>query len=296
MTATSYQLLRSHKLYMTSRTRDEADHPYDYTIPIPDGYIFMNDPAKQRIKVSLLTFGTYCSWTEVNGTNNVFQIKNVSTNDITTITIPYGNYPFYSLAQTLSGLVPNVLSCSWNAVTNRFVFNFPSVYALMFQGDSHRTLGFTAGDNNIQGNTITSTTNLLPQVTTKIYVRLDDVALANDNINVDNYSNNNKTVIPTNILCEIPVNAPPFQYIYYDNTLHGDETGIFIANPRFNYLHVLITDDKGNPLTFIGDWDITLKVEIFNVEDSNTDLMLSTLQSIDRTMKQLLTYKVINKY
>ena len=81
--------------------------------------------------------------------------------------------------------------------------------------------------------------------------------------------------------------------MFFENTLYGSDVGIYISNGSLDQLSIEITDRYGNYATFLGDWDATIKIEIFNVEDPDLDSMKVSLKSINDTLQKLLMLKVI---
>lgn len=286
----AYNLVRSHHLYICSENRDPNDTAYQFRLEIPSNLISLNDPATQRMKVSLMNFSCDCLWFEINNTNNSFIFTNTITNTDETITIPEGNYTFQQLALTISQLYPECY-CEWIQETNKLKFMFQDNHEISFIGLSYNTLGFDEIDDGISGDTIISTKSLQTRANNIMYVRINDVILANDCLNLDNF--NDPHAKPSNILCAIPVNASPFTTIFYDNSVYGRDSGIYLSNPKLNNLNLSFTDKNGEYLDYITDWNMQLLVEIFDIEDNVMVDIASTLQSINDTLRKLLIYKVI---
>lgn len=286
----SYNLVRSHRLYITSENRDPNDTPYNFKIEIPNNLIGLDDPATQRMKISLMNFTCDCMWFEVNARNNGVLFNNNSTDTSTPILIPEGNYTFDKLAYTITDLYPECL-CEWISETNKFRFTFTEDHSISFVGSSYTILGFTEDDDGIDGVTIVSSQPLQVRANNMLYIRLNDVIHANDCISLDNLTSPHAK--PSDILATVPVNAMPFQTIFYDNTLYGRDMGLFLSNPKLNSINISVTDKYGNYLDYLTDWDMQLLVEIYNVEDDALVDMQSSLHRIDNTLNRLLIYKFI---
>ena len=286
----SYTLVRSHRLYVTSENRDPNDCTYQFRMEIPNNLVALEDPATQLMKVSLMNFTCDCLWFEINVTNNTFILTNNTTHVAHTIVIPQGNYTFQRLALTISQLYTDCI-CQWFQETNKLLFTFTVPHSLSFVGSSYDTLGFSIGDAGVTGLTIASTSPLRTRANNIMYIRLNDVISANDNINLDNF--NSIHAKPSNILCSIPVNATPFSTIFYDNSVYGRDVGVYLSNPRLDYLNISITDKYGNYIDYLSDWDMQLLVEVFNTEDNALVDVVSMLTSIDATLNRLLLLKFI---
>jgi hypothetical protein len=89
----SYQLVRSHRLYLTTENRDVNDTPYQVRFEIGNNLIFLDDPATQRMKISLMNFCCNCMWFEVNLRNNSVIFTNNVSEVSTPITIPSRQQP-----------------------------------------------------------------------------------------------------------------------------------------------------------------------------------------------------------
>lgn len=258
---------------------------------IPNSVIYLDDASAQRMKVSLLTFSTSATWTEIDSHNNTitFDIDGVPS---VVVTIPAGNYPFYELAKYITNS-QSTIRCVWDMPSNKYVFTnvYKSEMSISFVNTSHLTFGFDVVDNGLTGTQIVSTQPITPRQNTELYVRMGNAILGYENLNLDNLTG--PTLKPSNILCIVPISAAPYQHMFFENTLYGSDVGIYISNGSLDQLSIDITDRYGNYATFLGDWDATIKIEIFNVEDPDLDSMKASLKSINDTLQKLLMLKVI---
>jgi hypothetical protein len=285
----SYKLVRSHRLYVSSENRDDNDTTSHFSIEIPNNLISLDDPATQRMKVSLMNFTCDCLWFEINNQNNAFIMTNNATLVPTTIFIPQGNYTFQKLALTISKLYPECI-CKFIQETNTLLFSFWQDHSMSFINSSS-TLGFIDSDSGISGTEIASTRPLKTRANNILYLRLNDVIQANDCINLDNLTTAHAK--PSNILCTVPINAVPYSTIFYDNSIYGRDMGMFLSNPRLNRLDITVTDKYGEPLEYMSDWQAQFLVEIFDTEDEAMVDMLDTLRSMDSTLKKMMILKFI---
>jgi hypothetical protein len=285
----SYRLVRSHRLYITSENRDLNDTTSEFTLEVPNNLISLDDPASQRMKVSLMNFTCECLWFEVNDKNNVFNLTNNVTHVTNTVTIPNGNYTFQKLALTITRLYPECI-CQWIQETNGLLFTFAVNHTLHFIGNSYELLGFS-NTSDVSGTEFSSTVALKSRANNIMYLRLNDVIQANDCINIDNLTSVHGK--PSNILCTVPINAAPYSTIFFDNSIYGRDMGIFLSNPRLDKMTITITDKYGVPLDYLSDWQGQFLVEILDIEDDALVDIASTLKDIDSTLKKLMILKFI---
>jgi hypothetical protein len=260
---------------------------------IPSNLISLDDPAQQRMKISFMSFTCECMWFEINSTNNAFVLRNLTSNTDTTISIPPGNYTFQKLALVIGALYPSCV-CRWVPESNTLSFQFQEPHSLSFIGSSYDTLGFYEDDDDLTGLYINSTKSLKTRANNIIYIRLNDVIQANENINLDNLTSIHGK--PSNILCSIPVNASPFSTIFYDNSVYGRDMGLYLSSPKLNTINISLTDKSGNYLDYMTDWQMQLLVEIYDTEDDLLEEGVRLLRSIDSTLRQQLLMKYVNKY
>lgn len=293
--ADGYSLVRVHNIFVKTKSGDTFDRPSNYVLEIPSGLIEVNDPAKEKIRISLMSFSGWFNWTEVNDTNNVFIFTNLNTNVATTITLTHANYPLQKLARVISTLYPQV-QCSYVPEINRLFFNFGSVpHSINFTGLSFDILGFTSVDDGVNGTTITSTIPIKPMKRLNVYIRLLDVLPKDENLNLDNF--NSIHLEPSNVLCSFPINGQPWQSINFNDTSAGEAFAMWIANPTLTKLHYQLTDSDGNELDFIDDYEIAFQISVWS-NDTHLEQkqMLEQLRSIDTTLKQMSMLKYLSKH
>ena len=286
----AFKLIRSHKVYLSSVFRDPNEKPYSTTFVVPNDTIYLDDVSTQRMKVSLLTFGLTANWTEITDQNNI--VAFATAGGVTTITIPKGSYPFYNLAAYITNS-QNFIRCKWDMPSNTFVFtNTTNTNMLIeFLNDSYKVLGFSASDYGLSGTTITSTSPIVPQQNTELYVKLMSVLLGAENLSLDNYSDG--VLKPSNLLSIIPITAQPFRTMFYDNAIYGVESGVYISNEKLQQICIDITDKYGKPATFMPDWTASLLIQIFSIEDPDLEDMKASLTQINETLTRLLTLKFV---
>lgn len=286
------EVKRTHTLYLRSINREDHERPYSMIFEIPDGAIRLEDAVKENMKISLLYFKFHSDWSEINDTNNKFQIL-YNGNVPLDITIPSGNYPFADLAKVITRS-QNYVNCRWDMYSNKLVFtdtqNYPMT--ITFTNNSWEILGFNPVDDGITGTTITSTTPLVPRQNTTLYMRLNGVTLGDGNLSYDNLTT--RQVQPTTILSSIPVSTAPFQTQFFDNSVYGDKVALYVSNEKLNQLSIDIITKDNELATFISDWEATIKVEIVYAIDPQVASIKEDVSQMREILNRLLTIKVIN--
>jgi hypothetical protein len=176
---------------------------------------------------------------------------------------------------------------------NRLFFNFGAVpHSIHFVGLSYDVLGFTSGDDGVNGTTIQSSIPIKPMKRLNVYIRLLDVIPKDEHLNLDNF--NSIHLEPSNVLCSFPINAQPFHSISFTDTTVGDTFGMWIGNPTLTKLHYQLTDADGVVLDFIDDYEISFQISVWsNDTNQDTKTMVEKLRSIDTTLKQLSMLKYL---
>lgn len=287
------QIRRSHTLYLTSRTRENFEKPWNLSIEIPDGAIYLDNAILQNMKISLLSFSFVSNWTEINEFNNAFTF-NVNGTPVS-FQISPGNYPFIDLANIIS-TSQNVVRCRYDKYKNKFVFTNTTNtnMTLNFNNDSYEILGFQPSDNGINGTSITSTEPIVARQNKELYIRVLNLTTGDGNQNYQNYTST--TPIPSTILGVIPINVEPFRSSFIDNSILGDKTALYVSNEKLNYLDLEITDKFGNPADFVGDWEAIINVEIVDVIDKGFLELKESINEMRKDINRLLQLKVIKNY
>lgn len=290
MTTTSKRL---HTLYLSSRNREDHEDPYSMIFEIPEGVIRLDDPVKENMKISMIYFKFNSDWSEIDSTNNQFSVS-VGGGTPTNIYIMEGNYPFHDLAKYITYAASGAFVCRWDSYTNKLIFTNPTnaPMVLTFTNSSWQVLGFSADDNGINGTTIISTSPLVPRQHTSLYMRLNGIVLGDGNMSFTNLTS--RQLQPTTILASIPVSSAPFQTQFYDNSVYGDRTALYVSNEKLNQLSIDIVTKEGELARFISDWEATIKVEIVYAIDPHTADIRKDVEQIKETLNRLLTLKIIN--
>ena len=268
-------LIKTQYLFVKSENRKDGE-TYDFTINIPNRYIECEDD--EILCITLLNFNVYCSWYNVNDNNNTFTLKRVSNNQSTTITLPHGNYPFKLLYQTINSLYGSNI-CTFNKVSNKFVFSFSEPYTLTFNDNSYQLLGFS--NTSHTGTTITSDAVINP------FSNLDNICVHLQGVqpfrayNLDNMQGTDLVV--SDLLCAIPFTTAPYDMFNYVNT--NSEYKMFVYDKSLQNIRFVITDFNNNHLSNLPDFTMCLKVETFLYEEEDEQLHM---------LKKILEYTKLN--
>lgn len=273
----------THFLYVQSKNRNSGNN-YNFDIVLPS--IVDSDPELQKIKISLLDFNVPFSWSLINAGFDTITFKNNITQVSTPVTIPEGNYTYYRLAKKISELYP-VCSCTWLQDQNKMQFLFSVSHQMSFDG-VYALLGFIQGATPT-GTNITSEKAMTPLATSHIVVNLLNTTPVHGALTMDNIGGE---VRPSNILARIPINVEPFRLITYAN--QSPDVGIFTSDNTLQHLEFLITNEDGVPLTFIPDFEMFLKMEVWNLQDDDLVEIKRDLGEIKQTLKDLYLYKYLN--
>jgi hypothetical protein len=245
-----------------------------------------SDAELQKIKVSLLDFSVYNSWYLINEGYNTITFKNELTQAQTAVAIPEGNYSYYRLAKKIRELFPPC-ECTWLADQNKMMFSFLTSHTMYFDG-IYDLLGFPQGAMP-SGTSILSERAMSPLATTHIVVNLVNTTPVHGALTLDNMGGEVK---PSNILARVPINAEPFRLITYAN--QTPDVGIFTSDNTIQRLEFLITNEDGMPLTFLPDFEMFLRLEVWNLQNDDLHEMKVDLQEIKQTLKDLFLMKHLN--
>lgn len=279
------KLLRTYYLYISSKKRNMGD-PFSYDVIIPD-LLLESENDKEIIKVSMLDFSCYFNWYIINDDGfDTITFHNDITDTSTSIQIPEGNYSYQGLAQKITQLYPACI-CQWDKVKNKMVFQFNQQHTLMFDG-VYSVLGFDVGATP-SGTTIYSTNPMRPLETTHLVVNVNNLPPYNDALTLDNLGGH---IRPSNILGCVYINAPPFHLVHYQNPTDNNY-GVFTSDTKLNRLSIEITNQDGVLLTYIPDHYMTLKVEVFEIVDTQYNELCERIDQIATTLNFLKLNKAL---
>jgi hypothetical protein len=176
-------------------------------------------------------------------------------------------------------------------IKNKFRFTFDEPHNITFTDNSHELFGFTAGSSPC------TTTQIGVGLAARWHIESDEVLNPFhqlDNIcvhlsgvqpyrayNLDNMISTD--VVVSDLLCAIPFNVSPYDMLNWVNS--GNQYQMYIHDKNIQSLNFKITDFKNEPLTYLPNYTMTIKVETFQSYDEDEIL---------NTLKKLLEYTKMN--
>ena len=240
--------MESIQIYLNSQMADKyfngiSDCEYNLPlIEIPDGF---------HIYLSVVSCLIPYSFYNINTSNNVLQYSFDGIN-LTTLTIPIGNYNVNSLLSILKSNISPTFTISYDNVKNKFTFTHP-INNFMFMSSSTclQILGF---NNNM---TISSTSLTLTSVNC---VNVYSIRTVQVNSNLITYNINKVQKNNFCILCSVPITCTPFSLIEYINRTNF-KTNLFLN--RISKIKIKLTDDNGNLIDLNGcHYSLTLQLDV----------------------------------
>lgn len=263
------KLVKTQHLFINSKNKSSGTN-YNFTVNIPQRYVECEDD--EVMAITLINLNMFWGWYAVNDTNNTFYLRRISNNTLTTITLPYGNYTYKQLVQTINTIFGSDV-CVFNKIKNTMRFNFNELYELSFSSQSYEILGFN--NDTYTGSTLESVNVLNPMSKIQnICVHIDGLQPYRC-FNLDNI-NNDESIQISSLLGVIPYTNPPFDVFSYTNS--NNEFRMFIYDKRIQSLNIRLTDFDGNELLFMPDCVMSFRIETFIQTDE--DEVLQTLKKI----------------
>jgi hypothetical protein len=223
--------------YINTANKDNGDTNFNFNHKLGVNF-HINENQKCYFK--LINFSMMNSMLNISSyhKNNQFQINDMG--DITTYTIPNGNYNITTLITKLNELTAGTpIAFNYESSTNSFYINSNEAGILFYPLNMKLILGFTKNSYNlIDGNTYGENfANLLPY--TKLLITTNNLAFnpsTDNNLNRE-YSANEGI---NEIIAFIDKDEPPFSTLKYDNY---NDVKFEIANKNFNYINLSIMNE-----------------------------------------------------
>ncbi len=267
--------IRDHNLFISTKVRTPEDQLWSFSVELTDGAIFCN-PSAQKIRISLPSFSTVYSWPQINGTNNTIVING------TTIQLPAGIYQYGKIRDYVNSQFGSPVM-SLNTSTARFTFTLQAGLTIQFPNHSGPTWGFPDNSTSYTGTLIISPYILQENQLQNIYVHLEDISQTNNSVNYDNIGQTQFK--PSNILMDIPIKCAPYDVLYFNDTLYADAFAIETSIPILSNFTISLRDRLGNYLYQISDWEASIKIQVFDIIDTDTKTILAYLQSINNGVR-----------
>lgn len=209
----------------------------------------------------------------VNYSNNTLKYQ-YHNDPITTISFDVGNYNATSFIAEFHTKVVNQLTLTFNKLTGKYTFNSNHNYTLYYDGSTcFRLLGLDLQSDFV----VSSSPYNQPALFPCNFAGITRLKIVSDKLAT--YSRDSSTI--TNVLATIPVNAPPFGILLYQNNTNFKAT---LRERAIDDFDIRIYDDFNNLINFNGiEFGITLQLDIIrNYTDIDT-----TFPPLQRTIEPL---------
>ena len=204
-------------------------------------------PSQHHIYLSVLQSSIPYTFYQINSTNNAFNFYiNGAQNSLT---IPQGNY---NVNQLITWVTSNtILSATYSIITNKITLSHPS-YAFNFLTNATCLSLF-----GISASNLFSTNNSLTSDKCVNLLAISCVCI-HTNLLTGNFTMNDKA--ENTIIQSIPVNAPPYSMICFNNT--GAMRSCLYTN-TISYINIRLVDQNNNPIDLNGcHFSITLNIDV----------------------------------
>ena len=234
-------------LFVNSVHRSQGT-PCHYSIVVPAGTVQCEDD--EVLGISLIRFSAYRDWAGIPATDNTVQFQTTAGSD--TVTISPGNPTNSQIALQLSNNTL-AIAVTYDSPSNTFMFSCQNTMSLTCTTTLGTTLGFPSGSSGSA--TFLQSGTLRPPQLDQVVVRLEGLAPFADRANLESAPG---VMNPSTMLCAFPADGGPYMHITYQNAC--EEFELKVENRQINVLWFLLTDYEGNPLTYLGEHTIALRI------------------------------------
>lgn len=260
---------RVHNLYISSANRNSNDKTYDFKLYFNNNEIVLN--PNEGVNISVVGFSLLNSMYNVNqnSSNNVFLLKNTTTNMTNTITIPYGNYSVYTLSQQLNTLINTYsIKVDYNIATNTYTYtNTSSSYTYEITPlNCYKLLGLTSTTTIGPLGNITGTyVNMVNYQ--QIILRCPSLVFENNSL--DNLQDKNNEIAFSDVLFWYnKQDVEPFKMINYKNEDGGTLYSYNVINRNFSVLNFKLVNEFNQPIYDAPDYLLQLQMSIYEKDDN----------------------------
>ena len=245
----------------------------DFYIDVPHGLV--RAAATGRVRVSVVSCSVSRSWYSITPQNNVLTVTSssglspplggggsavTSGTSATSVTFQPGYYTVLTLRAAAAALLPG-WAVTYDRVSNTYAFRPPNdgaTHTLAAAGALRLALGL--GPSGSGGGTFAAPIrSALPSrvsAETSLLVR-SSLPLRKGSV-VDNYAGGEMR--ESDVLLEMPINAPPFDTLSYQNGGGEPQHSFELATTHLQDLRLWLTDERGAPIEPAFDWSLVLKV------------------------------------
>lgn len=275
---------RVYNIFINSANRLAGQNPYDFTIIFNNTEIITKET--EGINVNVVSFSMLNSMYNINqySANNTFLLNS------TIITIPYGNYSVITLQSQLNALLSGIISVSYNIATNTYTYtNLTSSAYSINPKNCYKFLG------------LSSTTPILTTGTQSGYVNMVNYqqiilkcpSFAFENCVLDNITDKGNYISVSDILYWTnKQDIEPFKTINYKNEDCSTLYSYNITNNTLNELHLILVNEKNEPIYDAPDFLLQLQVSVYN-KDNN--FYKDTLNKITHLLNDIY-FTVLNLF
>jgi hypothetical protein len=204
----------------------------------------------------------------INSTNHILVLKNLTTNVVSTIVVSAGNYTITQLIDNLTSNTPAEYTYTFLPLRNKIFITHSSAE---FQVLSTTTMWEPLGLQRNTTQTSVTGTCLFPNCVNMSGLRNINIHL--DNLNTKNISSATKSV--STIIASVPVDVNSSGVLSY-NLANNYEVPVPISS--LDYINILLKDDLGNFIENNGiHWNVTLKFSYYIRQDFNTETLTENI-------------------
>lgn len=274
-------------IFINSKSRISGT-PQDFTINFNNDLI--KAPKGHFIQLSVEQVSINRSWYSIQEGLNTFDVGN-NNGGFIRITLPPGYYNAADLRAQLQSQMGGFI-ISYDKKLNKFSFTALDFSAGITQWNFTFTIeaiadmfGFNKTETPIM--TISNPTVVSSK---PIKVNQDASVVIHTNIPrqklsvLDNFSQ--KTITESDILCVVPIEAPPFDNIVFHRNNSSNYTYNVLA-PTIHGMRIYITNEQNVPLYAPYDWVLTLSVKYLPFAEGGTDAENKSILEDMRDMMRL---------
>jgi hypothetical protein len=230
----------------------------------------------------------YHKWLYIKQGANTINFRNNLTSVVSSIVIPDGTYPYQQLSIVINALMGDVGDCIYVKERNIMLFTFSTEYTLWCDSIG-KILGFIEGEEYV-GMSIASLEPMTPLDITYILVHLNNISPVNDSVNLTNIGGQIKM---SSIIGKILVNSAPFQLISHQGILESE--GTWSNDNTLQQLEFLLTDEDGVELVDCPEHELTLQIQVYELEDKNKKRMYDDIRKIKELMTDMFLMKSLRQ-
>lgn len=254
---------RIYNIFINSANRNINEPAYNFKIYFDNDEIILHE--NEGVNVNVVSFSMLNSMYNVNeySSNNTFQLQQGT--NITTITIPYGNYNVMTLMAQLNTLLSGIITVSYNVATNTYTYtNITHVSYSIIPMNCYKLLG------------LSHTTTISTTGTTSSYVNMVNYqqvilrcpTFKHENCSMDNIQDTNNYISVSDILYWVnKQDVEPFKMINYKNEDCSTAYSYNILNTSFSYMNFVLTNELNQYIYDAPDCLIQLQIRVYDKDN-----------------------------